>query len=140
MDKKYFDKNVNELFKSNTFSDIVDENNQDFCIQKYVVQTLKPLGIPVYFSSRKENVFPFIMFQNTGESGEEFWDNQEQVTRYRVCLNIFSKDNYFKIFNQTKKLMLEAGFIRNDIPAPIYYEDIDVYNQPMFFLFYKENY
>ena len=140
MNNKYFNKSIDELFKSNTFSDITDENIQEFDIHKLIVKTLKPLGIPVYFSSRKENNFPFVMFNTTGERGDEFWDDGEQVTQYRICLNIFSKGNFIKIKNQIQKLMKEAGFCRTDIPATIYYEDIDVYNQPMFFCFFRENY
>ena len=35
--------------------------------------------------------------------------------------------------------MIQAGFIKDDIPVAIYLEDIDVYNQPMSYnYFYVE--
>lgn len=67
-----------------------------------------------------------------------FWDNEEQETVYKVTVNIFARENFVSYKNKILKLMKEAGFMRVDIPSCIYLEDIDLYNQPINFKFYKE--
>lgn len=113
--------------------------NEEFEINEFLLKTLEPLGIPVYFTARKKANLPVIVYNITGENGYEFWEDQETITRYKVCINIFSKGNYIEIKNNIKKLMLNAGFKKTDIPECQYDEDIELYNQPMFFVFYKEN-
>lgn len=113
---------------------------QEFDIMEYVLETLKPLDIPVFFTARKENKLPIVVFNVTGETGYEYWDDEEQVTKYRIAINIFSRGNYIKYKKQIKQLMKKAGFKRTDIPECIYQEDVGIFNQPMFFEFIKENY
>lgn len=112
----------------------------DFDIQKLVLETLKPIGIPVYFISRKEVNPPLITFNVVGERGREFWDDEEQATQYKITINIFSRGNYLPYKNEVKKRMVQAGFIRTDIPECIYHEDVELFNQPMYFSYTKENY
>lgn len=114
--------------------------NDDFDINELIVTTLKPLGIPVYFTARKENNLPIVVFNVVGERGTEFWDDEEQVVKYKVTLNIFSKGNFMNYKKQIKKLMREAGFKRTDIPECIYLEDIEVFNQPLFFEYIEEKF
>lgn len=111
----------------------------DFDINQYVTKTLEPLEVPVFFSSRKEEKLPLVMFNITGERGNGFWDDEEKVTVYKISVNLFAKGNFLSIKNQILKLMKQAGFIRKDVPACIYQEDVEVYNQPIFFEYYKEN-
>lgn len=110
----------------------------DFDINKYVLDTLKPLDIPVYYVARKEVNLPVVIFNVTGEKGFRYWDDEEQLVKYKVSINIFSRGNFIKYKNQIKDLMSKAGFKRTDIPECIYQEDSDIYNQPMFFEFIEE--
>lgn len=110
----------------------------DFDINSYVLNTLKPLDIPVYFVSRKEVSLPLVVFNVTGERSLEYWDDEEQSIKYKVSINIFSRGNYIKYKNQIKDLMKKAGFKRTDIPECIYQEDADIFNQPMFFEYIQE--
>lgn len=110
----------------------------DFDINSYVLNTLKPLDIPVYFVSRKETSLPVVIFNVTGERSLEYWDDEEQLVKYKVSVNIFSRGNYMQYKKQIKELMTLAGFKRTDIPECIYQEDSDIYNQPMFFEFIEE--
>lgn len=112
----------------------------EFDLQQLVLETLQPIGIPVYFVSRKEVNPPLIVFNIVGERGKEFWDDEETVTQYKVTINIFARGNYLPYKNEVKKRMKEAGFIRTDIPECIYQEDIELFNQPMFFSYFKENF
>lgn len=112
--------------------------NEDFDILKYTFDTLKPLDIPVYFMSKKEVAPPLVVFSINGERGNKFWDDDEQEIVYKVTVNIFARSNFIKYKNQILKLMKQAGYLRVDIPACIYLEDIDLYNQPINFKYYKE--
>lgn len=110
----------------------------EFDINAYILDTLKSLDIPVYFVSRKETSLPLVVFNVTSERSLEYWDDEEQLVKYKVSINIFSKGNYIKYKNQIKDLMKKAGFKRTDIPECIYQEDSDIYNQPLFFEFIQE--
>lgn len=112
--------------------------NEEFDILKYTFNTLKVLDIPVYFSSKKEVAPPLVLFNITSEKGDMFWEDEEQVTVFKITVNIFARENYVGYKNKIIKLMKEAGFIRIDVPSCIYLEDIDLYNQPINFKFYKE--
>ena len=107
-------------------------------MQKYVLDTLKDIGVPVSFVARGESHLPLIVFNVTQERGDMFWDDEEKVIRWEVQINIFAKSNFIDIKNQVKNRMLKAGFIRNEISATIYLEDVEIYNQPMAFDFYEE--
>lgn len=111
---------------------------EDFNINELVAETLKPLPVPVYFSARKEVQPPFVLFVINDERGTAFWDDEEQEITYKVTVNIFTTGNYIELKNQIVKLMREAGFYRDSIPQVLYQEDIGVYNQPMFFSYYRE--
>lgn len=108
----------------------------DFDMNKYILKTLEPLDVPVFFAARKEVNLPIVLFNVSGERGYAFEDDEEVITKYRVVFNIFSKGNYIHIKNEMKKLLKQAGFIRTDIPACIYLEDTEIYNQPMYYEFY----
>ena len=103
----------------------------DFDINELIINTLRPLRIPVFFVAGKEHNFPFIVFNVTSERGVEYWEDEEKVTRYRITFNIFAKGNFFSIKKQLMKLLKEAGFMKFDVPACLYLEDVEVYNQPL---------
>ena len=111
---------------------------EEFDILKYVFDTLKALDIPVYFVSKKEVSPPMVVFNITGERGNVFWENDEQETVYKITVNIFSRTNFIKYKNQIMKLMKGAGFLKYDVPSCIYLEDVDMFNQPLQFRFYRE--
>lgn len=107
-------------------------------MQKYVFDTLKGMDVPISFVARGESHLPLIVFNVTNERGNAFWDDEERVVKYSVMINIFSKGNFITIKQEIMNRMLEVGFIRKEIPACIYAEDTEVYNQPMAFDFYYE--
>ena len=120
----------------------IEENSkaiiyEEFDINSLILKTLEPIGVPVYFAARKEEKLPLILFNVTGERGVEFLDDEETIIRYKISVNIFSRGNYLPIKKQVMKRMKDAGFIRTDVPSCIYEESVDLYNQPIFFNFYK---
>lgn len=119
---------------------MIEDIGFDFDINKVVRETLLPLDIPVFFGARKECPLPCVIFTINNESADTFWEDEEAVTKYKVTINIFSRGNYIQYKKQVKKLMEGNGFIRTSIPEVIYQEDVEIFNQPMFFSFYQENY
>ena len=112
----------------------------EFNINKYVTDALKDIGIPIYFIARKEVNPPLIVFNITSERMGDSWDDTESITNYRISLNLFARGNYIEYKNKIIKSLLAVGFSRYDIPSGEYFEDIELYMQPMFFSFSKENY
>lgn len=104
------------------------------------MDTLKPLDIPVYFVARKETSLPVVLYNIHSEKSYQYWDDEEQMVKYKVTINIFSRGNFIKYKNQIKQLMKDAGFKRTEIPEALYQEDVEVYNQPMFFEYIHEDY
>lgn len=109
-------------------------------MQKYIMDTLKDIGVPISFVARGEAHLPLVVFNVTEERGNLFWDDTEMGIKYKIMINIFSKSNFVDIKNKIMNRMLKAGFIRNEISSTIYMEDIEVYNQPMAFDYYYENF
>lgn len=114
-----------------------DNENEEFNIHSLILETLKPIGVPVYFAARKEEKLPLVLFNVTGERGVEHLDDEETIIRYNISVNIFSRGNYLPIKKQILKRMKDAGFKRTDVPSCIYEESVDLYNQPIFFNYYK---
>lgn len=107
-------------------------------MQKYVMQTLEGIGVPISYVARGESRLPLIVFNVTNERGNMFWDDEETVIHWQVQINIFSTGNFVDLKNEIKNRMLKAGFIRTEITSAVYLEDIEVFNQPMAFDFYEE--
>lgn len=107
-------------------------------MQKYVFDTLKDIGVPVSFVARGESHLPLIVFNVTQEKGDMFWDDEETVVKYSVMINIFARTNFVQIKQEITNRMLRAGFVRKEIPATVYMEDTEIFNQPMSFDFYYE--
>lgn len=107
-------------------------------MQKYIVETLKDIGVPISFVARGESHLPLVVFNVTMEKGKVFWDDEEMITHYSIMINIFSKTNFIDLKQEITNRMLDAGFIRKEIPATIYMEDTEVFNQPMAFDYYYE--
>lgn len=109
-------------------------------MQKYLTQTLKEVGVPISFVARGEGRLPLIVYNITREKSNKFWDNEEQIIKYSISVNIFSAGNYVDIKNKTIEVMKKAGFIRTEVAECIYLEDLGTYNQPIFFDYYYEKY
>lgn len=101
-------------------------------MNKYILDTLKVLDIPVYFVSRDETQLPMVIY-NFSEKGWEYADDKESATLYKVTVNIFSNGNYLKYKKQIIQLMEQAGFTKDNIPTCIYMSEFRIFNQPMVF-------
>jgi hypothetical protein len=107
-------------------------------MQRYLTQVLSEVGVPISFVARGEGRLPMIVYNITSEKGNGFWDNEEQIVKYSISVNIFSSGNYIDIKNKILEVMKDAGFIRTEVAECIYQEDVGMYNQPIFFDYFYE--
>ena len=106
-------------------------------MQKYLSSVLSEVGIPYSFVARGESRLPMLVF-NYRERPKDFWDNEQQSTRYSVYVNLFATGNYLQYKNKILEVMKNAGFGLIEVPQAIYLEDIGVFNQPFSFEYYYE--
>ena len=65
-------------------------------INKLVIDTLKPLGVPVGFQKYSGAEATYITFHEYLQSGEEFEEDVEAFTGHYVQVDIWTKtDSYF---------------------------------------------
>jgi hypothetical protein len=108
-------------------------------MNKLIIKTLKPLGIPVTFQYYDGSESTYITFFSYANKGEKYADDDEIITGYYMQLDIFSKTSYTNILEQVNKLMKEAGFIRKPAGPELFEDDTKLYHKPVRFFFYVEN-
>jgi len=106
-------------------------------INKLIIDTLQPLGIPVYFQRYDGNEDTYITFFTYNEQGELFADDIEIQTGFNVQIDIWSKGNYMNIADQTRELLENVGFKRTS-SIDLYEEDTGLYHKGIRF-FYAQN-
>lgn len=108
-------------------------------MNKLIIETLKPLNIPVKFQIYSGSSTPYITFFTTNEVGELYADDKEIATSRYIQLDIFSKESYTELVNKTNKLMKKNGFIRRPAGPEIYEHDTKLYHKILRFFFCIEN-
>lgn len=106
-------------------------------INKLVIDTLKPLGIPVGFQKYSGKANTYITFHEYLASGEEFEEDQESFTGHYIQVDVWSKADYGILVKNIKVRLLEAGFKRMD-EADFYEEDTGIYHKGMRFFYLEE--
>lgn len=106
-------------------------------INKLIIDTLKPLNIPVSFHRYKGKAKEYITFHEYLASGEEYEDDIEVLTGHFVQVDIWSKGDYIDTVNKVKQLFLEAGFKRID-EIDLYEEDTEIYHKGIRFYYLEE--
>ncbi|ABS32781.1 hypothetical protein ACP49_16200 [Clostridium botulinum] len=107
-------------------------------INKFVIDALKPIDIPVAFETYIGSESTYITFSEYLEQGESYFDDEEQATGHYVQVNVFSKGNYSKIVSKVKELLKEVGFIRKTEHG-LYEPDTQIYHRVLRFFFIEEN-
>lgn len=90
-------------------------------LNKLIIDTLKPIGIPVALLTYTGTATTYITFFKYNEIGEVFAEDTEQETRHSIQIDVWSKGNYVDVVKQVKKLLKEQGFSR--VTAHELYED-----------------
>ena len=77
-----------------------------------IIQTLRPLNVPVAFSTYNNTASQYIIFNTYNEASFYNADDEEQYTQYFVQVDVFSSGDYTNLVEQVDQLMREAGFGR----------------------------
>lgn len=106
-------------------------------INKLIIDTLKPLNIPTAFVKYTGSATTYITFVEYLQQGQDFSEDDEEMTGHYVQLNVFSKGNYNIIVEQIKELLSAEGFKRLN-EYDLYESDTGYYNHVIRF-FYLED-
>lgn len=90
-------------------------------LNKLIIDTLKPIGIPVALLTYTGTATTYITFFQYNEMGVVFAEDSEQETRHSIQIDVWSKGNYVDVVKQVKKLLKEIGFLRVNVHE--FYED-----------------
>lgn len=106
-------------------------------MKKLVMDTLKPLGIPVRFQYYTGTETTYITFFEYAEPSEQFADDKETIRGHYIQIDIWSKTNYSDLQKQIEKLLENAGFIRRSPGPEIYEEETKIFHKPLRYLYYE---
>ena len=107
-------------------------------VRKIVSDVLKEVGLPYGYVNKDEGHKQFIAYNINNNKAYKYYDDEETVTKYKITINIFSVYDFTEIQDKVEKYMLAAGFQKDYYPACIYIENMDIYNQPMYFNYFVE--
>lgn len=106
-------------------------------INKLIMDTLKPLKIPVAFQNYSGKLENYITFHEYLAVGEEYDDDEEALTAHYIQVDVWSKSDYTDIVKNIKEVLLKAGFKRlNEID--LYEEDTKIYHKGLKFYYLEE--
>lgn len=106
-------------------------------INKLIIDTLKPLRIPIAFQRYNGKAETYITFHEYLSTGEEYEDDVETLTAHYIQVDVWSKTDYTDAVKSIKELMLKAGFKRlNEID--LYEEDTKIYHKGLKFYYLEE--
>ena len=97
-------------------------------MNKLIIDTLKPLNIPVSFQTYSGTAPIYITFFEYLAQGESYCDDEEKVEGHYLQIDVWSKGNYNSIVKQTKELLRNAGF-RRTFETELFEEDTKIYHK-----------
>ncbi len=106
-------------------------------INKLIIDTLRPLSIPVAFQKYSGKAETYITFHEYLASSEEFEDDEEALTAHYVQIDLWSKVDYTELVELVRNALLAAGFKRLN-EMDLYEEDTKIYHKGMKFYYLEE--
>lgn len=105
-------------------------------MNKLIIDTLKPLNIPVGFQTYTGTATTYITFFEYLEKGEQFADDEEAETGHYIQVDVWSKGNYKAVVKQAKELLKQVGFMRKTENG-FYESDTKIYHKAIRFFYIK---
>lgn len=81
-------------------------------LNKLIMETLKPLGVPVAFANYNQTADTYIVFIEYNQAPKLNADDKEIITKHFFQVDVFSKENYLQLVEELKERMKQAGFSR----------------------------
>ncbi|TCT14576.1 hypothetical protein EDC18_10557 [Natranaerovirga pectinivora] len=106
-------------------------------INELIINTLKPLNVPIGFQKYTGKKTTYITFNEYNQRGEGFEEDEEIFTGHYIQVDIWSKEDYEELVNKTKALLRDAGFKRLD-EVDLYEKDTGLYHKGMRFFYLEE--
>ena len=105
-------------------------------IDKLIVDTLKPLEVPVSKFVYRGNDTTYITFNTYLQKSVLNADDVDKVEGYYIQVSIFSKDNYNLLVKNMKDLLKVKGFIIID-EKEFYEKDTEYFHKAIRYLYTK---
>lgn len=106
-------------------------------INKLIIDTLAPIGIPICLQKYSGSNYPYITFFSYNEQGESFSDDEEDFTGHYIQVDVWSKGDYTDIVKRVKDLLEGVGFSRTS-EGDLYEPDTKIYHKGMRFFYLEE--
>lgn len=106
-------------------------------INKIIIDTLKPLKVPVSFQKYSGKSKEYITFHEYSVNGEEYEDDVEAMTGHYIQVDIWSKEDYTELVSKVKNLLINHGFKRLN-EEDLYENDTEIYHKGIRFYFLEQ--
>ena len=106
-------------------------------MNKYIMETLAPLGVPVSFMRYNQTAPTYIVFLEYNQTPMLNGNNEELYTERFFQVDIFSDGNYMQLVKDLKELMKNAGFGRM-FESETYDEDMNKYRKTLRFSYFNK--
>lgn len=107
-------------------------------MNKFVIDVLKPIGIPVYFATNTGDASEYLVF-NVWEIPSLHADDREHQITHMVQIDIFTPDNFLPIADDVKNRMIDAGFMRVFENPADYIEEVKLFRKTFRFSYTTKN-
>lgn len=97
-------------------------------LNKLIMDTLRPLGVPVSFARYNQTADTYIVFVEYNQASRINAEDEELITKHFFQVDVFSNGNYLQLVKDLKKLMKVAGFGRM-FESETYDEDMNMYRK-----------
>jgi len=103
-----------------------------------IIDTLKPLGVPVSFLTYTGESRPYIVFQELDQRSSFDSDDVEEITNHFIQLDVFHTGNYTSLVESVKASLKAIGFTRQS-EQDLYEPDTKLYHKVLRFNYFIEN-
>jgi hypothetical protein len=106
-------------------------------LNKLIIDTLKPIGVPVAFQTYSGTATTYITFFEYNQFSALNADDEEQQTAHFIQVDVWSKGDYTSIVQQVKDRLKEAGF-RRTTETDLYEPETKIYHKVLRFSYVQE--
>jgi len=101
-------------------------------LNKIIMDTLKPLNVPVASMRYNNTADTYIVFLTYNEAAEMNADDVEIITKYFIQVDVFSSGNFINLVKEVEKRLKSAGFGRM-FASETYDDDMNKFRKIMRF-------
>jgi hypothetical protein len=105
-------------------------------LNKLIIDTLSPLGVPVSFQRYTGTATTYITFFEFNQRPALNADDTEQNTQHSIQVDIWSKGDYTTLVQQVKDALNGVGFFRTS-EAEFYEDDTKIFHKVIRFNYFN---